>query len=200
MTIDGDVGLLQRQVQAGVDEGKALAEQHDAALRPLIMDIYMTRAVVEHGATKNIPESWAHRSYYDVVATYGAPRSAPLTLRPPLRRMQKQLCFTNAMELARSSSRWTYVEGYAGGFLVVPHAWVIDEDGTIQDPTWSHGRTGFDTGYYFGVPFATDFMEEHTSLTGYTGVLSSDFRADHLILQRGLDMVDGVAVNYGRPS
>lgn len=59
-------------------------------------------------------------------------------------------CFRNAWLLAEANpGELTYVEGYATSLAVCHHAWVIDPDGKVQDPTW---RTPDDTecGYCLG--------------------------------------------------
>lgn len=47
-------------------------------------------------------------------------------------------CFDNAYRATyRSRGKLTYVEGYAlGSVMPVHHAWCVDEDGGIVDPTW----------------------------------------------------------------
>jgi hypothetical protein len=45
-----------------------------------------------------------------------------------------------------------YVEGFATCVIPVLHAWVVDQDGVIYDPTWKVGKhKGHD---YYGVPFS----------------------------------------------
>lgn len=61
-------------------------------------------------------------------------------------------CFRNAFHLAEDFDL-IYVEGYATcsglGFPIF-HAWCVDQEGNVYDPTWKNGDE------YFGVPF--DFM------------------------------------------
>jgi hypothetical protein len=55
-------------------------------------------------------------------------------------------CYMNAAHLAMENS-WDYVEGYAVTDLGIPlmHAWCIDENREVIDPTWEDGLE------YFGV-------------------------------------------------
>jgi hypothetical protein len=72
-----------------------------------------------------------------------------------------QLCFQNAYNLARRSrGNLSYVEGYAqGSILAVHHAWTIDKDGGIVDPTW-YGRVDAAPSDYMGVTFPIELVRE----------------------------------------
>lgn len=47
-------------------------------------------------------------------------------------------CFLNAFMLSQINPRWRYYEGWALMPFSIPthHAWVVDEDDVVQDPTW----------------------------------------------------------------
>jgi len=67
-------------------------------------------------------------------------------------------CFKNAFYLADYNPDLTYVEGYAifsGIGLPVLHAWCVDKDGKVYDPTW---KTLGDE--YFGVKFDIEFVRK----------------------------------------
>lgn len=71
-----------------------------------------------------------------------------------VRRGRMGRCFQNAANLAVNDSRFTYCEGYAAGVIPLMHAWCIDKDGNVIDPTWAD-----DLGHsYFGVPFKTKYL------------------------------------------
>jgi hypothetical protein len=74
-------------------------------------------------------------------------------------------CFLNATHAALEHRDLTYVEGYAyNGLLPIHHAWLVDENGVVHDPTWAsmQGREG-EADIYIGIPFKTDW------LLGYLG-------------------------------
>lgn len=73
---------------------------------------------------------------------------------PRLGKMKQ--CFRNALELAISSDL-IYCEGYAFGAVIpVLHAWCLDLNGNVIDPTWESGKE------YVGVPFDTDYVVAFT--------------------------------------
>ncbi len=54
-------------------------------------------------------------------------------------------CFRNAHALALSAPSYRYVEGWALMPFSIPthHAWVVDERGQVQDPTWKPLYRGY---------------------------------------------------------
>lgn len=84
--------------------------------------------------------------------------------------------FANALSLARENPEiYTYVEGYAAGSMPTLHAWCVDKDGFVIDPTWAcdlkkgsdiPGRSVLVQGQmvrtegkaYFGIPFELDYV------------------------------------------
>lgn len=90
------------------------------------------------------------------------------------------MCFRNAVDLARSEG-FTYVEGIGGPWLV-DHAWCVDGDGLVVDPTWDLPETRV----YWGVAF--DDLEEVDRAMGETGLfglLANDWRRGHPLLRTG---------------
>jgi hypothetical protein len=62
-------------------------------------------------------------------------------------------CFTNTFwQVMRDSGAWRYAEGYAikdrRTLVPMPHAWVLDAQGRVVDPTWTPPGVA-----YFGVVF-----------------------------------------------
>lgn len=93
-------------------------------------------------------------------------------------------CYGNALNAAMADRSLIYVEGYAySKFFPMKHAWVVDGNGTVYDPTWPEPGTD-----YFGIPFETTWVARYTSNSGYTSVLGTDFIHDGLleILAKGL--------------
>jgi hypothetical protein len=64
-------------------------------------------------------------------------------------------CFMNALNYATENGM-IYCEGYACGVIPVLHAWCIDKEGNVIDPTWEKGKD------YIGVPFKTDYVLDFT--------------------------------------
>ena len=104
-------------------------------------------------------------SFYDLILTHGRgfkphkrPRGVP--------RGTVKECFKNALQLAQSNPKYTYVEGFGLRFIPIHHAWVVDQDGNAIDNTWEISGEE-----YFGVPIDTSYVEDHTNVSGTYGVL-----------------------------
>lgn len=88
-------------------------------------------------------------------------------------RGEPKQCFANAGRLALMDPRYTYVEGFAAARisdnLTFPthHAWVVDADGRVVDPTW-HDGTGE---AYFGAAVHADALRTRVAETGVWGYL-----------------------------
>lgn len=67
---------------------------------------------------------------------------------------KKQRCYQNAFDLANCNKKYMYCEGYAISSVGIPlmHAWCIDKDNGVYDPTWDDGVE------YYGVPFRTAYV------------------------------------------
>lgn len=77
-------------------------------------------------------------------------------------------CFTNSLMAAVRFDDLIYVEGYASTSLFpVHHAWLVDQDGVVHDPTWDaipgHDRSD---AVYIGVPFDTTYVARLTTEKG----------------------------------
>lgn len=82
-------------------------------------------------------------------------------------------CFDNcAIRSLRSGL--TYCEGFAvpADVPIMPiyHAWLVDQDGTIYDPTWMGGID------YYGIKFDTAFVTAFMLETEYCGLLGNRWR------------------------
>jgi hypothetical protein len=92
----------------------------------------------------------------EFVLKNGKPMKADKPFPDHLRKGVVKECFKNAAELALETG-WTYCEGYALGTIIpVIHAWVIDDEGNVIDPTWE--PNGIECREYYGVEIPTDFL------------------------------------------
>jgi hypothetical protein len=72
------------------------------------------------------------------------------------RRMEIKQCFKNATQLVLDRDELTYAEGFAisgdmlriGMLFPVHHAWAVDAEGIVHDPTFKDAQHGV----YLGVP------------------------------------------------
>lgn len=98
-------------------------------------------------------------------------------LPPDIERGQMGDCYSNALNAALGSrGRYIYVEGYANaGFFPMRHAWVVDGNGTVYDPTWPDGED------YYGIPFETQWLLSYISETGFYSVFGYDIAPKGLI-------------------
>ena len=89
----------------------------------------------------------------------------------PQDRMRGEMgeCYSNASLLSWETG-WEYVEGMASTTgLGIPmwHAWCLDDQGRVVDPTWADGEN------YFGVIIPRDVSTVVTSATEWYGVLTN---------------------------
>ena len=91
---------------------------------------------------------------------------------------QKRQCYANCIKALLTSSTANgelfYVEGYAadrgGQGLPIQHAWLLDDQGRVIDPTWENAREYA----YFGVVFKTSFVIDMLSVAEMVpGILST---------------------------
>jgi hypothetical protein len=92
-----------------------------------------------------------------------------------LPRGEPKQCFMNATHLALELPHLTYVEGKIAMMgIPIEHAWCIDEEGVVVDPTLAPGIK--DGSYdrisdYFGVPFRTDYLRKAIFRNKHYGLL-----------------------------
>lgn len=118
-----------------------------------------------------------------VVADYLRRHGQEWTAQPlpdEYERAEPQQCFTNATQLVVANDDLRYCEGYlhrpGSGFAFL-HAWAVDEDGMVIDPTIDNPEEC----RYWGVAYETDEYLAHIVDKKFYGVLGGDF-------------LDGVAV------
>lgn len=79
-------------------------------------------------------------------------------------------CYMNAGREIHRRSDLRYVEGYAvPGTVPMPmmHAWLVDAEGRVIDPTWPDGVA------YYGVIIPSDVLSECLMALGYWGVFDN---------------------------
>ncbi len=87
--------------------------------------------------------------------------------QPKLGRLKA--CYKNAAQLAMNSKDVIYVEGFAAGIIPVMHAWCIDLEGRVLEPTWTHALQAKRD--YFGIPFNLQFLMRQLAVQEYYGLL-----------------------------
>jgi len=88
-----------------------------------------------------------------------------------LPRGEQGQCFMNSAHLAIANPEMIYVEGkMACHGIGLDHAWCVDADGFVHDPTIRDGHDGHISDYY-GVPFKTDYLRKALVWNKYYGLL-----------------------------
>ena len=84
------------------------------------------------------------------------------------RQMKQGACFRNAAILVQRDPSLCYCEGVAGPIVsdLVPHAWAVDQNGRVIDPTWCRRHEGK---RYFGIPLTTEWIFETARESGHGG-------------------------------
>lgn len=103
--------------------------------------------------------------------------------------MEAKACWGNACRLARETG-WDYACGYACANTDMPvpimHAWVVDPDGSVVDPTWAGVQRGslMDVDYsgmvdrrYFGIVLPLEQVEGYASQDTVLTLLEQHLRA-----------------------
>lgn len=128
---------------------------------------------------------WKYNGFEELILDYGVEMSfAPLpkNIDPGLPRS----CFYNCLQLIDEHSELIYCEGYALAeehVLPVPHAWLVNPDGQVIDPTWEIG------GVYIGIFFDTEWLNSLLKSRGredYISVFHGNFLEDFSLLKEGL--------------
>ena len=97
-------------------------------------------------------------------------------------RKQPKHCFQNALELSLSQPGLRYVEGMAHRIATVHHAWCVDADDNVVDPTWAKPEDAL----YCGIAFEPKEAACICYKNGYYGLFDGR-EGKAFILMRKLD-------------
>ncbi len=65
--------------------------------------------------------------------------------------MPAECCRENVAALVATPADLQHVEGVVYGFYPIWHAWAIEADGSVVDPTWPSTRVGLGAAYFGAV-------------------------------------------------
>ena len=97
-------------------------------------------------------------------------------------------CFKNAYQLLISDEKLRYAEGFAWDvdvLLPLQHAWCVDVDGNVIDPTWDNGES------YYGVVFELQYVLDVAQARRKYGVLDASEIGFPLVRGRHKYLGDG---------
>jgi hypothetical protein len=107
---------------------------------------------------KKVPgrTDWKYRGFEELVLECGRVME-PKPLPKNIKQGQPRLCYANCQQLALKNRSLTYVEGYAmaaGVSIPLQHAWLLDANGYVIDPTWETPGC-----CYLGIAFRTAWVK-----------------------------------------
>lgn len=156
-------------------KGRIGSLQSTGSIREYIGATVMMRKMMRERG--QIPKDWKHTGIDDLILANGRDfTKISKDLPEGVERGKMGDCYANAFTAAMENPDLIYVEGYAegGAFMPLAHAWVVDKQGTVYDPTWTKGTA------YFGVPLQTSFVGRVIARAGYYSVFGGDFAGKEL--------------------
>lgn len=154
---------------------------------PIIANYLEQYVVFVNDVLKRRREGYHYICVEDFVLQNGE-AFTPDKLKRPYKYGKLKECYGNAAKLALLYDNLTYVEGFGyRNILPVMHAWCVDENGLVVDPTWRWGRKGTQwesmEGELFGVRIPKDILTEKLLRTRTYGVID-DFASHWPLLQK----------------
>lgn len=116
-----------------------------------VIDYLKMMADLKRSIHPTLPDGWVYLGLEEFLLQHGrfwTPRQLPSHLP----HMTPKMCFENAYKLATRRRELRYVEGIAIGIIPIHHAWCVDADDNVIDPTWASTSTDVGSAY-FGTPF-----------------------------------------------
>jgi len=97
---------------------------------------------------------------------------------------EPKACYQNCFEVMLNRPDLHYCEGYAIDEnlpLALIHAWLINNESEVIDPTWLDERKAV----YFGVVFNKEFVINMSTETKSYSILENDYKLEHKIKMNG---------------
>lgn len=127
------------------------------------------------------------RNLYDEIAKYGIEYTKYASLNSDGSNLvfdrevyPRGACFRNAYGVAMDSD-WYYCEGFASTAkisLAIHHAWLINGEGEIYDPTWGHRDIEFS---YIGIPIENELLMDFALRFEHFGIFDGSREAMNLV-------------------
>ncbi|MBD6620543.1 hypothetical protein FNW02_33410 [Komarekiella sp. 'clone 1'] len=132
----------------------------------------------------NTRSDFRYKSTQRLVLEYGQPFITKV--KSPFKGQPKS-CFENCLKGLLRYPNLNYCEGFAisdNVDIAVSHAWLVNNNGELIDPTWGVGKR-FKGSTYFGVVFNDDFVREIAQKTKCYGILDNDYMNEHKLVRAG---------------
>jgi len=139
---------------------------------------------------KKVPgrTDWKYRGFEELVLECGRVME-PKPLPKNIKQGQPKGCYANSQRLVLKNRSLTYVEGYAmAADVSIPlqHAWLLDTDGYVIDPTWETPGC-----CYLGIAFRTAWIKsiwnsrKQKGRTDELSILQGNYLEDFSIFKQG---------------
>lgn len=125
-----------------------------------------------------------HGDFMAYLETAGAREWTPAPLPCDVSRGEPKSCFMNASLAMLADDSLDYCEGVAiAANITLPflHAWAVDADGNVVDPTWDNPEKC----RYYGVRYDRKKYTRHIFKTQFYGVFGGSGRIARRILKKG---------------